>query len=870
MASNYSLQVENVRFDPTRLLALEAQNIANAETEHRAAEAAYGEIQSKADMFEKLANDVRGKDSQAYQNYINYANTLRQHTDLLATQGVNPALWRNLLQAKSDYSRIIHPIEEAYQARDKEAERQAKYLEQHPHAMFERDAYDMGIDQWMKNPHYRAKSIDREVVANRAMERYKALQSQIMEMVSQSGLTPDAIKRMTPTQVHAYVKQTAPWLYEAMEKRGVSPEEVQRFMTGDSTAINSLLTSVMDETLGMYGLNTWNTDYDHYTAEQNRLRRNDIHNILRSTIEGEAPNAIGESKFTNHTDTESYKWADLAERKRQFDINDAWRKNPNNPDNIKKLGGSGGGKSQNAISITVRRDNFINNGMTRDEANKAVIQEQLPEELRNEGVMKILKSKGYDTKFLNGELDLKDKDIVDEIKKAYDNGEGDISYLTAAWARFKNFVSATGKLLYKGAGTTTKVALSPVVGLSGSLTNMCYGVYHGLIKGDMPVGQAFSTDWTGYGSLSGIGDFITSNDFLPGLGNDSVFEETNKQFKKEAILYAYQMLPDDADENNGIIKGLNKTTGNNFKNKHEVSMYLNNEYEIDDDALKMLEETNEIVGYDPQDTRFGADFVYSLGVSSILRNPEDYMVNAVTNAANDNWSIALNNFNQNAVTGAFTFSNMDGSKLDDDSKKDIEDAAKSNTLTASVYTSADKNGKLKNEIVILAGKDDDGNDKMFHSQLPRDGREVIQDNLNQSLKMNEIASDHKAYKNLSQSEKNAIKDNFTIYYAHENGIDNEVSLSYAGADAEAGARSLYNSLARLNYIRRPYEELTGDEKEELIYKYMAQKLAGSFANNAMLAYFTTVNSGFDQAGSTTGTNYDKSIVKNDYINYQYR
>ena len=103
MASNYSLQVENVRFDPTRLLALEAQNIANAETEHRAAEAAYGEIQSKADMFEKLANDVRGKDSQAYQNYINYANTLRQHTDLLATQGVNPALWRNLLQAKSDY-----------------------------------------------------------------------------------------------------------------------------------------------------------------------------------------------------------------------------------------------------------------------------------------------------------------------------------------------------------------------------------------------------------------------------------------------------------------------------------------------------------------------------------------------------------------------------------------------------------------------------------------------------------------------------------------------------------------------------------------------------------------------------------------------
>lgn len=868
--ANYQLQVENLRYDPTAWLAEVDKNLERAKQEHRAAEVAYGEMQSKADMFEKLANDVQGKDSQAYQNYINFAKTLRQHTDLLATQGVNPALWRNLIQAKSDYSRVIHPIEEAWNARDREAQRQAKYLEAHPHAIFEKDARDMGIDQWLKNPHYVAKSIDREVVANRAMERYKALQKQVMEMVSQSGMTPDAISRMTPTQVHAYVKQNAPYLYEAIEKRGVSPEEVQRFMAGDPTAIGSILTNVMDETLGMYGLSNWNTDYDHFTLDQNRLRRDNINNMLKSTIVGESTNAIGDSEFKPYKDDVSIRWAELAEKKREFDINDTWRKNPNNPDNIKKLGGGGGGGSQKAISITVRRDNFINNGMTRDEANKAVIQEQLPEELRNEGVMKILKSKGYDTKFLNGELDLKDKDIVDEIKKAYDNGEGDISYSTAAWARFKNLVNATGKLFYKGVGTTLKAAVSPVVGLSGGLTNMCYGVYHGLIKGDMPVGQAFDTDWTGYGSLSGIGDFITSNDFLPGLGDGNTFVETDEQFKKDAILYAYQNLPNDADENNGIMKDLNKMTGNNFKNKHEVSMYLNNKYEIDDDALKMLEETNEIVGYDPQDTRFGADFVYSLGVSSILRNPEDYMVNAVTNAANDNWSIALNNFNQNAVAGAFTFSNMDGSKLDDDSKKDIEDAAKNNTLTASVYTSADKNGKLKNEIVILAGKDDDGNDKMFHSQLPRDGREVIQDNLNQSLKMNEIASDHKAYKTLSQLEKNAIKDNFIIYYAHENGIDNEISLSYAGADAEAGARSLYNSLTRLNYIRRPYEELTGDEKEELIYKYMAQKLAGSFANNAMLAYFTTVNSGFDQAGSTTGTNYDKPIVKNDYINYQYR
>lgn len=318
--ASYQLQVENLRYDPTAWLTEVDKNLERAKQEHRAAEVAYGEMQSKADLFEKLANDVQGKDSQAYQNYINFAKTLRQHTDLLATQGVNPALWRNLMQAKSDYSRIIHPIEEAWNARDREAQRQAKYLEAHPHAIFEKDARDMGIDQWLKNPHYVAKSIDREVVANRAMERYKALQKQVMEMVSQSGMTPDAISRMTPTQVHAYVKQNAPYLYEAIEKRGVSPEEVQRFMAGDPTAIGSILTNVMDETLGMYGLSNWNTDYDHFTLDQNRLRRDNINNMLKSTIVGESTNAIGDSEFKQYKDDISgdlaYKYATLEEQKR--------------------------------------------------------------------------------------------------------------------------------------------------------------------------------------------------------------------------------------------------------------------------------------------------------------------------------------------------------------------------------------------------------------------------------------------------------------------------------------------------------------------------------------------------------------------------
>jgi hypothetical protein len=340
--ASYQLQVENLRYDPTAWLTEVDKNLERAKQEHRAAEVAYGEMQSKADMFEKLANDVQGTDSQAYQNYINFAKTLRQHTDLLATQGVNPALWRNLMQAKSDYSRVIHPIEEAWNARDREAQRQAKYLETHPHAIFEKDARDMGIDQWLKNPHYVAKSIDREIVANRAMERYKALQKQVMEMVSQSGMTPDAISRMTPTQVHAYVKQNAPYLYEAIEKRGVSPEEVQRFMAGDPTAIGSILTNIMDETLGMYGISNWNTDYDHFTLDQNKRRRDNINDMLKSTVVGEATNAIGDSEFKQYKDDISgslaVRWAELEEQKRHNKAIEDAAKDKNKTTNNNKWG----------------------------------------------------------------------------------------------------------------------------------------------------------------------------------------------------------------------------------------------------------------------------------------------------------------------------------------------------------------------------------------------------------------------------------------------------------------------------------------------------------------------------------------------------
>lgn len=297
---NYSIigDVTRSNFDPSEFEALKSHGKAMTD-QYNAMMTAYGEMQSKASMYEKLANDVKGKDSTAYKNYMDYANALRQHTDLLATQGLTPSTMRNLVQAQSDYQRIIHPIEEAFTARERLAKEQADYLKAHPSAIFEKDASQIGIDQMMRlGPSYRAKSVDKELVAERAKERFSALQKQLMDIVSQAG--KDGLDLKDSRQVRTWVKTKAPWLWETMEKYGANPEDVNRLLAGDPSMEDSMLNRIVQDTYRMYGVDSWNTDYDHYSAEQNAQNRLNKMDELYIAARGEAPNAIGTAKFTDY------------------------------------------------------------------------------------------------------------------------------------------------------------------------------------------------------------------------------------------------------------------------------------------------------------------------------------------------------------------------------------------------------------------------------------------------------------------------------------------------------------------------------------------------------------------------------------------
>ncbi len=89
-----------------------------ATKEHREIEDAYGDLESKANVWERLANSPQDKD--VYNIYKNYSNDLNKAADSLAKEGLTPTSRRELSKLKARYSSDITPIEDAYNRREQD------------------------------------------------------------------------------------------------------------------------------------------------------------------------------------------------------------------------------------------------------------------------------------------------------------------------------------------------------------------------------------------------------------------------------------------------------------------------------------------------------------------------------------------------------------------------------------------------------------------------------------------------------------------------------------------------------------------------------------------------------------------------------
>ena len=110
----------------------------------------YGELATKASIWDKLANEQT--DSKAYRMYKTYSDELKDKASKLAREGLNASSRQELLNMRNRYSQDIVPIEKAYNQRSKLAEEQRKLRAANPSIMFDRDFSLISLNDLLDNP----------------------------------------------------------------------------------------------------------------------------------------------------------------------------------------------------------------------------------------------------------------------------------------------------------------------------------------------------------------------------------------------------------------------------------------------------------------------------------------------------------------------------------------------------------------------------------------------------------------------------------------------------------------------------------------------------------------------------------------------
>lgn len=201
--SNYNLVI-NSQFQPFSYQEM-LDPVLRATQAHQDIENQYSELATKANIWENMANEQT--DHNAYTMYKNYSNSLKAQADDLAKNGLTPLSRASLMNMKSDYSKYIIPIEQAFTKRAKEAEEQRKANAVNPYIRPSRDASTTSLDDYIDNPSLSYTSIDGKQIMSQTASMAAAFAKDLTEH-------PDKLKEIFPFQ------------YEGKFKNGASYQDV--------------------------------------------------------------------------------------------------------------------------------------------------------------------------------------------------------------------------------------------------------------------------------------------------------------------------------------------------------------------------------------------------------------------------------------------------------------------------------------------------------------------------------------------------------------------------------------------------------------------------------------------------------------------
>lgn len=212
------------------------QPVQSATVAHQELENQYGELATKASVWEEMANEQT--DPYAYKMYKTYANDLEEQASQLAREGLNAASRRDMLNMRARYSKEITPIEQAYTARQKQAEEQQKALLQDPTLMLSRRATTTSLDDYIRNPQLAYEAYSGKLITAQAASAASALAKEMQE---------------EPRKWRSILGNS---YYETMMQKGFSSQAVLQAIQDNPNAAPQL-TRIVEDAINSSGVRNW-------------------------------------------------------------------------------------------------------------------------------------------------------------------------------------------------------------------------------------------------------------------------------------------------------------------------------------------------------------------------------------------------------------------------------------------------------------------------------------------------------------------------------------------------------------------------------------------------------------------------------------
>lgn len=232
--ANYSLVI-NSQFKPFSYQEMLAPTLMATQA-HQELENQYGELATKASVWEEMANEQT--DPHAYKMYKTYANDLEEQAGQLAREGLNAASRRDMLNMRARYSKEITPIEQAYTARQKQAEEQQRALLQDPTLMLSRRASTTSLDDYIRNPQLAYESYSGKLITAQAASAASALAKEMQEK---------------PRKWRSILGNS---YYETMMQKGFSSQAVLQAIQDNPNAAPQL-TRIVEDAINSSGVRNW-------------------------------------------------------------------------------------------------------------------------------------------------------------------------------------------------------------------------------------------------------------------------------------------------------------------------------------------------------------------------------------------------------------------------------------------------------------------------------------------------------------------------------------------------------------------------------------------------------------------------------------